>query len=46
LTLFSPVVSVAVAAMVLDGESVNAVQAVGMAVVLGALAMLVRPKAG
>lgn len=42
LTLFSPVVSVAVAALVLDAESVNAVQIAGMAVVLGALAILVR----
>ena len=45
LTLFSPVVSVGVAAMVLDGESVNALQVIGMAVVLGALALLVRRKA-
>ncbi len=44
LTLFSPVVSVAVAALVLDGETVNAIQLIGMATVLGALAMLVRPR--
>lgn len=42
LTLFSPVVAVAVAALLLDGESVNVVQIAGMAVVLIALAMLVR----
>jgi len=40
--LFSPVVAVAVAALLLDGESVNVVQIAGMAVVLIALAMLVR----
>ncbi len=45
LTLFSPVVSVGVAAMVLDGESVNALQVIGMTVVLAALALLVRRKA-
>lgn len=43
MTLLSPVVSVALAAVVLDGESVNAIQLTGMAIVLGALAMLVRP---
>ncbi len=42
LTLFSPVVSVALAAAVLDGETVNALQVAGMAIVLGALALLVR----
>lgn len=42
LTLFSPVVSVAVAAFVLEGETINAAQVVGMVVVLIALAMLVR----
>lgn len=42
LTLFSPVVSVALAALVLEGESVNLTQLTGMAVVLGALAILVR----
>ena len=44
MTLFSPVVSVALAAVVLDGETVNALQIVGMVVVLAALAVLVRPK--
>lgn len=44
MTLFSPVVSVALAALVLDGETVNALQLAGMATVLGALAVLVRPK--
>ncbi len=42
LTLFSPVVSVALAAAVLEGESVNVLQVVGMAMVLAALAVLVR----
>jgi drug/metabolite transporter (DMT)-like permease len=41
MTLVSPVVSVAVAALVLEGESVNALQIVGMAIVLLALAVLV-----
>lgn len=41
LTLVSPVVSVALAAFVLDGETVNAVQLAGMALVLGALAAIV-----
>lgn len=45
LTLVSPVVAVAVAAVVLDGETVNATQVFGMAMVLGALASLVRPRA-
>lgn len=44
MTLFSPVVSVALAALVLDGETVNAIQLTGMAVVLGALGLLVRPR--
>ncbi len=44
LTLFSPVVSVALAALVLDGESVNALQVIGMAMVLGALAVLVKER--
>ncbi|MEM8924670.1 MAG: hypothetical protein AAGD35_14300 [Actinomycetota bacterium] len=42
LTLVSPVVSVVVAALVLDGETVNGTQVVGMITVLGALAALVR----
>ncbi|MEL7155816.1 MAG: DMT family transporter [Actinomycetota bacterium] len=44
LTLFSPVVSVALAAVVLDGEGVRPVQLIGMAMVLGTLAVLVRPR--
>ncbi len=44
LTLISPVVSVALAALLLDGETVNATQAAGMATVLAALAFLVRPR--
>ncbi len=44
LTLLSPVVAVALAAAVLSGETLNALQVVGMATVLGALAMLVQPK--
>lgn len=43
MTLFSPVVSVALAAAVLEGESVNLVQLGGMATVLASLAVLVRP---
>lgn len=43
MTLFSPVVSVALAAAVLEGETVNALQIGGMATVLIALAILVRP---
>lgn len=43
MTLFSPVVSVALAAVVLEGETINLVQLLGMATVLGALAVLVRP---
>lgn len=42
MTLLSPVVSVALAAVVLDGETVNAVQVGGMVVVLAALVVLVR----
>ncbi len=42
LTLVSPVVSVALAALVLEGETVNVVQIVGMALVLGALGLIVR----
>ena len=42
LTLVSPVVSVALAALVLDGETVNLVQIGGMALVLGALVLIVR----
>ena len=42
LTLVSPVVSVALAAVVLDGETVNVVQVLGMVLVLGALALIVR----
>ncbi|MCP5025204.1 MAG: EamA family transporter [Actinomycetia bacterium] len=45
LTLISPVVSVGLAAAVLDGETVNATQLLGMGVVLAALALLVRPRA-
>ena len=41
MTLFSPVVAVGLAALVLAGESVNALQLIGMAIVLGALAVLV-----
>lgn len=44
MTLFSPVVSVALAAVVLEGETVNALQLLGMVVVLGALGVLVRPR--
>lgn len=42
LTLLSPVISIAVAAMTLDGESVNAMQLLGMAAVLVPLGLLVR----
>jgi O-acetylserine/cysteine efflux transporter len=45
LTLVSPVVSVALAAVVLEGETVNLVQVAGMLLVLGALAALVRTRA-
>ena len=44
MTLLSPVISVALAAVVLDGETVNALQLLGMATVLGALAILVRDR--
>jgi len=44
MTLFSPVVSVALAALVLDGETVNALQLLGMATVLAALAILVKER--
>ncbi len=44
LTLFSPVVSVALAAVVLEGETVNAMQLAGMALVIGALVALVRER--
>lgn len=42
MTLLSPVIAVGVAALVLDGETVNPLQLTGMAIVLGALAVLVR----
>lgn len=41
LTLLSPVISVALASAVLDGERVNALQVAGMATVLAALGVLV-----
>ena len=44
MTLFSPVISVALAAVVLDGETVNSLQLVGMATVLAALAILVKER--
>ena len=44
LTLFSPVVSVALAAAVLEGETINLVQVTGMLLVLGALVVLVRER--
>ncbi len=44
LTLISPVVSVAVAALVLDGESVNLLQVLGMATVLVSLGLMLRLK--
>lgn len=44
LTLFSPVVSVALAALTLDGETLQALQLIGMVVVLAALFLLVRPQ--
>lgn len=44
LTLISPVISVAVAAVLLDGESVNGLQILGMVVVLGSLALMLRLK--
>jgi len=42
LTLVSPVVAVALAAVVLEGETVNAVQIAGMVVVLAALLAIVK----
>lgn len=44
LTLLSPVISVALAAWVLDGETLNPTQLVGMVMVLGTLALMVRPR--
>lgn len=44
MTLLSPVVSVALAAGVLSGESVNAVQVVGMVTVIAALAVIIRTR--
>lgn len=44
MTLVSPVVSVGLAALVLDGESVNALQILGMILVLVALAVIVRTR--
>ncbi len=44
LTLLSPVISVALAAVVLDGETVNALQITGMVTVLAALAVLVKDR--
>lgn len=44
MTLVSPVIAVAVAALVLEGETVNTVQIGGMAIVLTALALLARPR--
>jgi len=44
MTLFSPVVSVALAALVLEGETVNLLQLAGMAIVLAALAVLVKER--
>ncbi len=43
MTLLSPVVSVALAALVLDGETLNLTQVAGIVLVLGALALMVRP---
>lgn len=43
MTLFSPVVSVALAAWVLEGEALNLTQIIGMVLVLGTLALMVRP---
>ena len=42
MTLISPIVSVLLAAAVLDGQTVNATQAFGMLIVVGSLAQLVR----
>ena len=44
LTLISPVISVAAAAVLLDDETVNALQVSGMVVVLGSLASMLRLK--
>jgi drug/metabolite transporter (DMT)-like permease len=44
MTLASPVVSIAVAAVVLTNETVNFTQIAGMAVVLGALGLLLRQR--
>ena len=44
MTLFSPVVSVGLAAAVLEGETVNTLQLLGMATVLAALVILVRDR--
>ncbi len=44
MTLFSPVVSVALASIVLEGETVNFLQLLGMATVLAALAILVKER--
>lgn len=46
MTLFSPVVAVGLAALVLEGESINVAQLAGMGIVLGALALLVRSPTG
>jgi drug/metabolite transporter (DMT)-like permease len=42
MTLLSPVISVALAALVLDGETLNLTQVAGMGLVLGTLAVMVR----
>lgn len=44
MTLVSPVISVALAAVLLEGETVNLTQLVGMGIVLGALAQILRGK--
>jgi len=44
MTLLSPVVAVAVAAFVVEGEAVNALQIIGMIVVLVSLALTVRAR--
>ena len=44
MTLASPVVSIAVAAVVLTNETVNFTQIAAMAVVLGALGLLLRQR--
>ena len=44
MTLLSPVISIALAAAVLDGETLNATQLAGMVLVLGTLALMVRPR--